>query len=102
MPDWEELSDFLRTDDFAVEVLAELQSGQTRTFSAIFDEPYLNAQLGEYELDTGRPRLTCDLADVQDMARGDVVTVGGTHYDVMTGPQSDGTGMAMLDLAPQS
>ena len=68
---------------------------------AIFDEPYLNAELGEYELDTNQPRLTCKWKNVQDVARGDVVEVGGRPYDVVTNAQSDGTGMALLALAVQ-
>ena len=65
---------------------------------AIFDEPYLNAELGEYELDTNQPRLTCKWKNVQDVARGDV---GGRPYDVVTNAQPDGTGMALLALAVQ-
>lgn len=69
---------------------------------AIFDEPYLNAELGEYELDTNQPRLTCKWKNVQDVARGDVVEVGGRPYDVVTNnAQPDGTGMALLALAVQ-
>ena len=74
---WENLDTFLDTDDFAIQATPRLQSGQTRQVRAIFDEPYLNAELGEYELDTNQSRLTCKWKDVQDVARGDVVEVGG-------------------------
>ena len=87
---WENLDTFLDTDDFAIQATLRLQSGQTRQVRAIFDEPYLN-----------QPRLTCKWKDVQDVARGDVVDVGGRPYDVVTNAQPDGTGMALLALAVQ-
>ena len=74
---WENLDTFLDTDDFSIQAALRLQSGQTRQVRAIFDELYLNAELGEYELDTNQSRLTCKWKDVQDVARGDVVEVGG-------------------------
>ena len=98
---WENLDTFLDTDDFSIQAALRLQSGQTRQVRAIFDEPYLNAELGEYELDTNQPRLTCKWKDVQDVARGDVVEVGGRPHDVVTNAQPDGTGMALLALVVQ-
>jgi hypothetical protein len=96
-PAWDDLDAFL--GDFAVPVVLTMQDGATRTFPAIFDDPYLNAQIGEYEADTSRPRLTCKESDVIGVSRGDSVTIAGRVYDVLTGGQADGTGMAMLDLA---
>lgn len=98
---WENLDTFLDTDDFSIQAALRLQSGQTRRVRAIFDEPYLNAELGEYELDTNQPRLTCKWKDVQDVAQGDVVEVGGRPHDVVTNAQPDGTGMALLALVVQ-
>lgn len=98
-PAWENLDIFLDTDDFAVWVTVRLQGGGERRLRAIFDDPYLNAETGEYELDTSTPRLTCRWADVQDVTRGDMVEVDGRVYDVITNAQPDGTGMALLALA---
>ncbi len=100
-PAWENLDDFLSVDDFATSVLVRLQDGSERVISAIFDDPYLNAQLGEYEMDTSRPRVTCKESDVMGVQRGDVVVLNGKTYDVRSAPQSDGVGVAMLELAPQ-
>jgi hypothetical protein len=98
-PDWEDLTVFLQADEFAVTATVALQDGTTRLVVGIFDDPFLNAQLGEYELDTARPRLTCRATDVEGVTRGDTATIDGEVFDVMTGPQGDGTGMATLDLA---
>lgn len=98
-PAWDDLSTFLNPDDFGVPVRVVLQDGSTRDFTGIFDDPYLNAQLGEYEADTSRPRITCREADVAGVSRGDTVGVNGCTYDVLSAPHGDGTGMAVLELA---
>lgn len=100
-PAWENLDAFLSTDEFATSADLQLQDGTTRTIRGIYDEPFLNAELGEYDLDTTRPRLLCKAADVVGVARGDVLVINGQTLDIMTAPQADGTGMATLDLAPR-
>lgn len=100
-PAWEDLDAFLNVDEFAVTATVRLQGGATRAVRAIFDDPYLNAELGEYELDTNRPRLTCKEKDVLGVLRGDIVELDGKVYDVLSGPQADGTGMAMIEMALQ-
>lgn len=99
---WENLDIFLDTGDFAIRVMLRLQDGRERVVSGIFDEPYLNAETGEYELDATQPRLTCRWSDVRDVTRGDLVEIEGQVYDVVTNAQPDGTGMAMLSLAVQA
>lgn len=99
-PAWEDLGEFLDVDEFATEATITLQGGGTLQVTGIYDDPYLNAELGEYDMDTSRPRFTCAESAVPGVARGDTIEIGGTTYDVMSAPQSDGTGMAMLDLAP--
>lgn len=97
--DWEDLADFLQTDEFATEAIVTLQGGTTRSVVGIFDDPYLIAELGEYDLDTTRPRLTCRMADVAGVVRGDEVTIDGETFDVLTSPQGDGEGIAVLQMA---
>lgn len=98
---WEDLDTFLQVDEFATWATVRLQDGGERRIRGIFDDPYLNAELGEYELDSTRPRLTCRWDDVRDVTRGDVVEIDGTVYDVVTNAQPDGTGMGLLALAEQ-
>jgi len=99
-PSWDDLDVFVAPEDFGVPVVLTMQSGAVRNFSGIFDDPYLNAQLGEYEADTFRPRVTCKESDVSGVTRGDMVVVDGKTFDVLSAPHIDGTGFAWLELAP--
>lgn len=102
-PDWDDLGAFLDVDDFAIEAVVTPQEGADFSVRGIFDDPYLNAQLGEYELDTTQPRLTCkESAVLGKVSRGDMVEIDGRAFDVLTEPQRDGTGMAVLMLAQRS
>lgn len=98
-PDWENLDDFLDEDEFATAVSITREDGVTLTLSGIYEDQYMDAQLGEYLMDSTRPRVWCKHADVPGVQKGDTCDVGGTVYDVMSQPQGDGSGMAMLDLA---
>lgn len=109
-PSWENLDEFLDPADFAVSVSIQTQDGATRTVNGIFDDPYLNAQMGEgkaamkspryaYDMDTLKLRLMCKEADVSGVERGDQVTMDGGLYNVLTAPQLTGDGMAVLALA---
>lgn len=99
-PAWENLDDFLQVDDFAVPAVITLQNLSTVSLNVIFDDPYLNAETGEYQADTSEPRILCKESDVVAVTRGDSVLVGGKTYDILTAFQSDGTGMAFCRLAP--
>lgn len=99
-PAWDDVEAFVDRDDFAVTINLRMQAGETRTFPGIFDEPYLNAELGEYEVDTRLPRVTCLERYVVGVTRGDRVDVAGKKFDVLTTPHADGTGFALLELAP--
>lgn len=110
-PSWENLDDFLQDETaggFAVPAVITLQGAGTRNVWGIFDDPYLNAELGEYEADTSAPRFTCKEIDVVDVGRGDywqrldskTMQPIGTLYSIMTEPQSDGAGVAILRMEP--
>lgn len=99
-PDWDDLDAFVDTDDFAVLCTVTPQEGPPRQIKGIFDEPYFNAQIGEYETDSSRPRLHCKEADVAGLKREDSVNVPSEgNFTIMGYPQRDGTGMAVLELA---
>lgn len=101
-PSWEDLDDFLDTDDdggFAQTAVIQFQGGGTRAVKVIFDDPYLNAQLGEYEADTSEPRISGKEVDMVGIRSGDYVTVAGETFDVISSPQPDGTGWALVTLA---
>lgn len=102
MPSWENLDVFLQLDTvggFGSTATVQFADASERSINGIFDEPYLNAQLGEYEVDDAQPRFTCKAADVVGVKRGDyLLFANGQKYFVMSYPQQDGTGMAVLKL----
>lgn len=103
-PSWENLDDFLQLDDdggFATLAVIKFQHGGTRSASVLFDDPYLNAQLGEYEADTSTPRISGKEVDLAGVQRGDEVTVAGETFDVLASPEPDGTGWATVTMARQ-
>lgn len=98
-PDWEDLDAFLDEGDFATRVIVQRADGVELALPGIFEDAYYDTQLGEYAMDTTRPRVWCKMTDVPGVQRRDTCRVGDTVYDVLSEPQGDGAGMAMLDLA---
>ena len=98
-PAWENLDAFLGLDDFAVRAHLLFAAGGTREVSVIFDEAFFDTAIGEYALEATQPRALGKECDFAGLRRGDRVQVGGIVYDVMAGPEEDGTGMATVRLA---
>jgi hypothetical protein len=106
MPFVEDLSEFLSEPEFATNCELRFAAGGTRRFVAIFDEASLDADLGEYRHETSSPRLNGRAADFAGAKRGDVLALNPATdaertLDVMGAPMIDGTGWAVLRLAPQ-
>lgn len=103
-PSWENLDDFLGTDEnggFATPAVFTLADGTVRpAVNVIFDDPRLDAELGEYVAETTDPFVTGKESDLRGIRRGDMVTVNGREFDVLSSPRPDGTGMALVRLAP--
>ena len=86
---------------FSVPVTLKLPGGDV-VIQAIFDDPWLDTQVGEVVQDTRQPMLTAKLSDLAGVERGllVVVTVGGQprNYSVLE-LRPDGTGIAYVPLA---
>ncbi|NKD76605.1 hypothetical protein HEQ60_02310 [Haematospirillum sp. H1815] len=98
---WEELGLFLNPKEFAETAVLQLQNGTERTVTVLYDEPYLDVELGEYCGDRTEPRLNGKMSDLGDVRRGDTVLIlrTGEVFDVLGGAQPDGTGWAVVPLA---
>ena len=101
MPAWEDLRVFFSATEFAEPVTLQPQGGSPRTVAAIFDDPSVDARVGGLAYDTTEPSITAPEADLAGMKRGDTVALRGRVFDVVISPQVDGTGVAVLKLAPQ-
>jgi len=97
-PAWEDLGDFLQPESAGGFAKVATIPGKPDGVPGIFDEPYLDAQVGEYRPDILQPRFTAAAADLAGIKRGDRVTIDGTQYAVKSN-EPDGTGMATLRLA---
>lgn len=98
------LSVFMR--DFAEdeEIVFEWENGdgeESVTCRGIFDNSFVDANIGETALDTTAPRLTCIAADVANVPREALVTIRGKAYSV-TQIQPDGTGFSIVHLAHEA
>lgn len=101
-PAWENLDEFFSTDDFAVVGVVTRKAGGTFSVKGHFDDPYLNAALGDaLDRDDIRPKFMCKMSDVANVVRFDTITIEGRTYDILSAPHGDGTGTAVLDLAQQ-
>jgi hypothetical protein len=101
-PAWDDLDEFLDAGDFAVVGTITLSAGGTRDVPGIYDGPYKAARMADTEHDTTVPRFTCKQADTVGIKRGDGITIPGEGaFGILSEPQPDGTGMAVLELAPE-
>jgi hypothetical protein len=104
-PAWENLDVFMAPDTaggFAVPAVVSLRGGGTRKIFGIFDDPYLQATAGEFVRDTAETTLLCKEGDLAGVDYKGTCEVFGVTYDIVTNPQSDGTGMSTLKLAKQA
>ena len=106
-PHWDEPAEFL--DDFAVKAVIQFQNGTTRTIRGIYDGPYKEGTLNDYEQDATKPKFTCVEGTCAGVHRGDGlqvylddgVTLFGT-FGILTYPQPDGTGLEFLELTEEN
>lgn len=99
-PAWEDLDQFFNVDDFAVMVTFTDANGPRKPVPGVFDEPYFNKQLGEYEQDGGDPRLTLKESDTLGLKKNQLCNIAGTsvQYALLHDPRPDGQGTATVYL----
>lgn len=99
-PAWERLDDFLNEDEFAVSAVFVPKNGIPRQpVAVIFDEPFFNAELGEYDISAGVPRASCKETDITGLKKHDACVIGGIRFRLDHDPQPDGTGFATVLLS---
>lgn len=91
------IGDFAEQDEVVFE-WTDNSGPRSIACKGIFDNGFVDAQIGETALDTTSPRLTCLHEDVRTLPREAAVTVRGKAYSVLQ-VQPDGTGFAIVTLA---
>ncbi len=103
-PAWEDLDAFLQLDvtgGFAVPAVFTLSDGSTREVAVIFDDPAMDAEVGEYIKEDQSPYVTGKETELRGILRADSVVISGRTYGVLSSPRPDGTGMAIVRLATE-
>lgn len=102
-PAWEDLDAFFDVDDFATTATFTDDNGQaSQPVRCIFDDPYLDKQLGEYSATEGDPRITCKADDVIGVKKHHECTIAsmpGRKYQVIHDPKFDGTGTCVVYMS---
>lgn len=94
---WEDPADFLSTDEFAT-TAAFSRGGKliAKDVPGIFDDPTLNVELGEYDMNASAPRFLCEHAKVAMLKKNDEAVIDGVTYLLDHDPHADGTGFATV------
>lgn len=102
-PAWEDLGQFFDTDDFATTaIFVNADALPSGPVPGIYDDPYMDKQLGEYTQDASEPRFTCQARHVAAVKKHNEVTIAsmpGRKYAVLHDPKFDGTGTCVIYLA---
>jgi hypothetical protein len=68
-------------------------------FWAIFERQYSSVSLGELDVESRSPALTCRSSDVDGMTKDEVLNVGGTEYRMLRSePDTPALGWTVLVL----
>lgn len=100
-PAWEDLDAFFDLDTnggFSFPAVIQFRDGTSKTVPVIFDDPYFDAQLGEYAADTSSPRITGKESDLNRIRRGDTIIVSGENFYALASVEPDGTGTAVVHM----
>lgn len=92
------IKDFAEDDELVFAWETDDGAEESITCRGIFDNSFVDSNIGETVLDTTAPRLTCVASDVASVPREAFVTVRGKTYSV-TQIQPDGTGFSIVQLA---
>jgi hypothetical protein len=92
------MADFAENDPIVFEWMNGDDTPQSVSCKGIFDNSFVDVNIGETAMDTTAPRLTCKHSDVNGVPREAEVFVQGRRYSVVQ-IQPDGTGFAIVHLA---
>lgn len=95
---FEDLSEFFDLNEFATTAIL-YNAGGAQEIIGIFDEPSVEAEIGQFEIDTVSLTFRCKASEVVNAERGDRLTIDDRELWLTKLPQADGTGLAVLFLA---
>ena len=91
--------DVLSTDAFGQEAVWIPAGGQGKTVKAVFENSFVAIEgIGDAGISSSMPSVTCKTLDVEGAARGDVLRIDDTDYNVVEA-RPDGAGFTVLILS---
>ena len=98
---WENLDAFFVNEaegGFAFTVTAEAtDTDPALEFQGIYDQSFYVREIGEFDLEADRPRLTVKESDTLTVERGRKISLKGKNFEVLEN-KPDGSGTATLIL----
>ena len=88
-----DLTTFLNSDEFAVEV-----TYGAATIKGIFDNAFIADTQDGIEVETRVPQVTIKTSDISGLVHGDTLNINATVYNVI-GIEPDGTGVTRVLLS---
>jgi len=74
-------------------------SAEHPTFWSIFDRQYSGVSMGDIDVESRSPALTCRSSDIEELTKDQVLTVGGIDYRVLRAePDTPAPGWTTLVL----
>jgi len=83
--------------DFGITATVTPSGGSASDITVIFDNEYIDVDIGEAGVQSTQPKFLCKTTDVSSLTEGDTAVINSTTYYIQT-IQQDGTGMSEVFL----
>lgn len=83
--------------DFGITATVTPSGGSASDITVIFDNEYIDVDIGEAGVQSTQPKFLCKTIDVSSLTEGDTAVINSTTYYIQT-IQQDGTGMSEVFL----
>lgn len=83
--------------DFGITATVTPSGGSASDITVIFDNEYIDVDIGEAGVQSTQPKFICKTTDVSSLTEGDTAVINSTTYYIQI-IQQDGTGFSEVFL----